>query len=333
MSRVDLDEQIMQSFEVSNNAARSINYHVHELAKEHLQVGVKKSAYIKDHKADYLKAQGRPENSKLTISDKGQITQLHSWHEYHKFCSCVKAVFTYCRAEFGVKVTNSGQYGRITPDMVKSFCAVLSDKGYARNTVNGYITQIEKFGLFTGQGKVFQTAMKEFRDTDSFKGLENKDTQTRAYADPSGIIDALKQVSASEQTISKAQFSATLELKYGLRTNDACHFKIVGDKILFNSKNGMKTTKALAPEDLARAKELSANGKYDFSINTLKDVWAKACASVGVANNGQHGLRHNFAQSLYSELRSRGLSHNQARLIVSKEMGHKRPEITDKYLR
>ena len=253
---------------------------------------------------------------------------------YHKFCDCAKGLLTFCRSEYGVKVTKAEDFSKITPTMAKAFCGALSDLGYARNTVNGYITQITKLGVFTGQGKEFQSAFKEFRASDAFKGLTDKDTTTRAYSDPSRIIDALKQVSASELTISKAQFSATLELKYGLRTNDACHFKIVGDKILFNSKNGMKTTKTLSADDLARAKSLAdPDGKYNFSANTMKDVWSKACNVAGVANTGQHGLRHNFAQNLYAELRSRGMSHDDARRVVSREMGHTRLEITDRYLR
>ena len=302
MARVDKEDQIMQVFSVSNNAARSIDHHAHEIGKEHLQIGVSKERYIHNNKADYLRENGLAADKRLSIGEKGQISQLHSWGQYHKFCSCTKNFFTYARAEYGIK-----DFRSISPEVAKSFVNALADMGYSRNTVNGYISQLEKYGSFTGQGREFQAAMKDFRGSEAFASLENKATQTRAYDNPGQIIGAIKQVNASNQTIEKASLVATLELKYGLRTDDACHFRLVGDnQIFFNSKNGMKTLKTLAPEHIAQARSLAQNGKFDFSVNTMKDIWSKACEAAGVKNHGQHGLRHNFAQASYNECRARG---------------------------
>ena len=327
--RVDVESQILQEFSLPSRAERAINHHVHELGKEHLQIGVSKEQYIKQHAAEYNTAHGRAADHKLTISDKSQISQLHSWGEYHKFCSNFKGLFTYARAAFDIK-----DYKAITPEVAKSFCSALAERGYSLNTVNGYISTIEKVGAFTGQGSEFQKAMKEFRSSDAFKTLENKAVETRAYEKPQEIINALKHINASNQTIEKASLVATLELKYGLRSDDACHFKIIdNDRIFYNSKNGMKTEKILAPEDMAKARALAPSGKFSFSPNTMKSCWGKACAVAGVKNNGQHGLRHNFAQNLYNACRSRGLSDDASKKIVSKELNHERPQITQTYLR
>lgn len=45
-----------------------------------------------------------------------------------------------------------------------------------------------------------------------------------------------------------------------------------------------------------------------------------------------HGLRHHYSQSRYMELRHNGLSDEEARKTVSRELGHFRVEITDVYL-
>lgn len=45
-----------------------------------------------------------------------------------------------------------------------------------------------------------------------------------------------------------------------------------------------------------------------------------------------HGLRHGYCQSRYEEIRQSGKDERQAKLEVSREMGHFRPEITDIYL-
>lgn len=48
---------------------------------------------------------------------------------------------------------------------------------------------------------------------------------------------------------------------------------------------------------------------------------------------GAHGLRHSYAQERMHELQKSGFTRNLALEIVSQEMGHFRPEITETYLR
>jgi integrase len=48
---------------------------------------------------------------------------------------------------------------------------------------------------------------------------------------------------------------------------------------------------------------------------------------------GAHGLRHSYAQERMRELQSSGLSRADALEVVSQELGHFRPDITEVYLR
>ena len=50
-------------------------------------------------------------------------------------------------------------------------------------------------------------------------------------------------------------------------------------------------------------------------------------------STGAHGVRHSYAQERMSELQNSGLNRTHALEIVSQEMGHFRPEITETYLR
>jgi integrase len=50
-------------------------------------------------------------------------------------------------------------------------------------------------------------------------------------------------------------------------------------------------------------------------------------------SHGAHGLRHSYAQDQLIRYQTEGKSWDEAREMVSKEMGHFRPEITSKYLR
>ena len=95
----------------------------------------------------------------------------------------------------------------------------------------------------------------------------------------------------------------------------------------------MKTTRVISPELHAKAASLAVDGKFNLSVHTMKDCWSRACAVAGTENTGFHGLRHTFAQRLYTDLIGRGLSHGEACSIVSHEMNHSRSEITEVYLR
>ena len=50
-------------------------------------------------------------------------------------------------------------------------------------------------------------------------------------------------------------------------------------------------------------------------------------------SRGGHGLRYSYAQSRMKELRNNGVYYEEAQKVVSQEMGHFRPEITEVYLR
>jgi integrase len=49
-------------------------------------------------------------------------------------------------------------------------------------------------------------------------------------------------------------------------------------------------------------------------------------------STGAHGLRHAYAQERMRELQATGVGYLEARGIVSQELGHFRPEITETYL-
>ena len=316
-----VDESILDAFEISNRAARVLDFQVDKIAREHLRIGTRKSEYVKQQCA----AAGI---AKPTAHDRGQNSMLHSWAEYHKFKSAMTSLSHYCNAEYRIKRVTD-----IAPRMVSSFLNKLGELGYSKNSVNGYITQIEKFAAFFKM-PLHEKSIVPYKESDAYKNLEQKDTGGRAYAQPERAIEALGNIGSHPDVVEKMQFSAKLALNYGLRINDACHFKVLpNNEIMYNSKNGMKTVKTLSAADYAKARALAENGKYNISVNTIKSAWGKACSYVGEPNTGFHGLRYTFCQNLYCELRSRGLSHKETCLVCSKEMNHTRPEITEKYLR
>jgi len=65
----------------------------------------------------------------------------------------------------------------------------------------------------------------------------------------------------------------------------------------------------------------------------LSTAFTRASHKTLGFSNGIHGLRHSYAQRRMHELAKLGHDRDQALLVVSQEMGHIRPEITEVYLR
>lgn len=60
---------------------------------------------------------------------------------------------------------------------------------------------------------------------------------------------------------------------------------------------------------------------------------SRACTTALGFSNGAHGLRHTYAQQRHREAQAAVGEAHRAKAIVSQELGHFRPEITDTYLR
>lgn len=61
--------------------------------------------------------------------------------------------------------------------------------------------------------------------------------------------------------------------------------------------------------------------------------FSRASTSALGFSNGGHGLRHTYAQDRHREAQTAVGEAHRAKVIVSQELGHFRPEITDTYLR
>ncbi|KEQ00707.1 hypothetical protein SASC598J21_015000 [Snodgrassella alvi SCGC AB-598-J21] len=73
---------------------------------------------------------------------------------------------------------------------------------------------------------------------------------------------------------------------------------------------------------------------YDLSGGKKwSDSFSKAAKRALGWSEGAHGVRHSYAQERMHELQTSGLPRELALEIVSQEMGHFRPKITETYLR
>jgi integrase len=216
---------------------------------------------------------------------------------------------------------------------VKNFLTTIIDAGYAYNTVKQYCGTLEKMDTMLSQAYPqnrgnWSAAISECRDIAKIE-CERKDFNTRSYRDPASIINSLPE---------QYQLAASMQLNHGLRISDACYFsKIDNNHVSVNSKNGQIMTKELTPRQQELFDKFSNGGKYAVSRESYDYNLQKACVNTRQEWHGSHGLRHNYAQSRMSELTDdknpNKVDYGTALLTVSKEMGHHRLEITEKYLR
>lgn len=74
--------------------------------------------------------------------------------------------------------------------------------------------------------------------------------------------------------------------------------------------------------------------RYDIAGgNALSAAFSRASMSALGYSAGLHGLRHGYAQERYAATQTLARDLDHAREIVSQELGHFRPDITDTYLR
>lgn len=79
---------------------------------------------------------------------------------------------------------------------------------------------------------------------------------------------------------------------------------------------------------------IKTEGLFSFDKNQYRADLRRACENCGIEYNSSHGLRWTYAQNRMAGLQSdQNMTYEESLRIVSKELGHERPDITEHYLR
>jgi len=120
-----------------------------------------------------------------------------------------------------------------------------------------------------------------------------------------------------------------------------------GDRYTVTGKGGLVREVSIPPALAQRleARRLDAprqitdrgvHYQQSYDIGTGK-AWSRSFGEASQRaleySTGAHGLRHSYAQERLGEVQAQGKSYQQALGVVSQELGHFRPEITETYLR
>ncbi len=95
-------------------------------------------------------------------------------------------------------------------------------------------------------------------------------------------------------------------------------FKYVGKETYMNLENQINN---------------SPEGRFFFNMWSYREALKVAAAQSNQPYTGSHGLRWNFARNRFKEIQMKAkISYEKALSIVSHEMFHQRPDITEHYL-
>jgi len=256
------------------------------------------------------------------VSDKA-----HSIKEVQNLRTLTKQYVNFVKENYAGKVA-----GNINADSAKAF---LIDKAeiLKGSTINTYLSEFKKIsdglnkdGIGNLNRQDIQSIKQELKEDYNL----SKEHINRAYNNTQAIQNEMRQTTMS--------LSADLQIEAGLRVNDSLNsskWQINTDNTLtiYGSKGGIAYTTAPLSNELiqrvAEAKEMGYKANYTEYREALKEATLQTNQEYN--KHGTHGLRYNFAQNRYLELRENGATHNEARGQVSLEMGHSRLDITDHY--
>lgn len=237
----------------------------------------------------------------------------------------------FCREEFGIK-----DIQKISPEMIREYLAkkAYEDDISAKSYTN-VCSRLEKFctALESKRGVDVSEMRAEIKECRAFTAdLRAAPKTNRAYLDPENMIRIIVDPDC--------RLAAKLQLEGGARISEIAKLDrrnltpYEGEIVLRNTKGGLVRTTKVSPETYEELlKIIKERGQYRLNVREYRAELREAALRGGDdPQKSTHGFRYNFAQRNYFALLGEGMSEKMAKSRVSSFLGHKRSEITERYL-
>lgn len=283
--------------------------------------------------SDVTKSQEFEANLKAgasNVHEKADGVRIHQSGTLDRYKSVARDFFHFERQN------GSGRdYFKYNENDVKEYLSSKVEENIPRNTFNSICTALEKLdnilNAVDGGSRDWHGSINEIRHIVQTDNLcERTDTNHRAYQDPQKVVDCMARPGT--------QLAAELELRTGLRSCDLSgQITINKDGTLdIKSKAGYHMPNFKIPSDLLdrlKTFEFTDGKAFLCTYNQYYYDLQKACSLANEEFSGTHSFRHTFAQNLYNDLRSKGISEIEAKGRVSEALFHSRLSIVEVYLR
>ncbi len=264
----------------------------------------------------------------------GKEIGIHSYLTNDQYMKVNIEAFQYIKENLNVKdILN------LEPQHIQSYLESKVESGVKYSTLQSYSAALEKLEVALNEyakshdlGKTydFHEAIQSVKDS-AHKKLDHS-VKAGAFSNPWAVINVIKN--ETYRIIAEAQYSGGLRLS---ELNKISTSNFLGNNkfLVKRSKGGLTRTVTFRDsEAYENFKNLvsQSNGKFSFSTNSYKHAVATAAKLVDEKYTADHSFRHNYAQEKYSELRQEGKNELQAKIELSRELGHSRLDIVNKYL-
>jgi integrase len=298
--------------------------------------GMLQTGTSKGLEREAIKTDLASENKSATSQEIASRSVLHSPDSARQYASTWAQCGEYAKETFGVKSLE-----KLTGEHVAAYLDFKHELGQAKDTLDNQAAHLGKLAAalekWNGQSyDSIRQGVECMRPT--IAEAPEKALTDRAYYDPRTVVSALP--AGDIGLAGRILYESGVRISEGTKIGadqlrglaiDKHTGKEVGrfDYVGKGGKDGIGTTTVATYRELEKA--IAANGgKFEVSQAAFRDA-LKAAAGSEYDGRSAHGLRYNHAQGRMTELQTHGMSRDQAKAVVSKEMNHERPEITELY--
>lgn len=202
----------------------------------------------------------------------------------------------------------------------------------------------------TGREYAWEETLEQIRSLGKEKLKEARGPQaSRAYKDPEALVERIERMGMGTRFSEEVKLGARLQWEAGIRVRELQLIRIgqlqgiredpyTGELrgwITVKGKGGKVYETCMSRETYLRLESYlrAHEGEFRLSYNKYIDALRVAARVIGdsATGKGTHGLRWSRAQKRFLEV-SLAVGPIEAQYIVSREMGHERPDITLHYL-
>lgn len=289
----------------------------------------------KGFEREAVKADLAAANIAATSQEIAARTVLHSPDSARQYASTWAQCGDYAKEVFGVKSLE-----KLTGEHVAAYLDFKHELGQAKDTLDTQAAHLGKLAaaLEKWNGRNYDTirqGVESMRPT--IAEAPERALADRAYSDPRLVIAVLPV--GDLQLAGRILYESGVRISEGTRI-EAAQLRGIGfDKhtdrqvawFEYTGKGGKIGTGSISVPTYRELEKIVA--EKGLFVVSQADFRAALKEAAGSEYDGRsaHGLRYNHAQERLHELQLHGMSRDQAKAVVSKEMNHERPEITELY--
>lgn len=269
----------------------------------------------------------------------GSTGKIHSLSTFHRYSQALGQAGKWMRIKHDLS-----KIDEMTPDLAQAYLVCRRDAGIGQKQLDNDRNAMQ---FMTGKLDRMKATVESPKESRAYS-REEVDRIARRQSDGNGLATRIAHDAGL-----RAHELLTLRRTDEDSPSKSREWRLdrflgrSGERYVVTGKGGL-SREVLLSHELSRAlearrldeprqvtdREIHYQSHYDIGGGrTWSNGFSKRSMTELGFSRGAHGLRHGYAHERFAELQARGLSEQDAKTILSQELGHFRVEIIDTYLR